>query len=134
MNKVEGHISGLEVSGSLSLVTVEFPGAVNLKAIVIETPETAPYLVMGHRVRMLFKETEVVLGTGDLESRVSLENQIKGRVEQLEEGALLCRVLIGTAIGELQAVISSRAATRLGLKEGLPVTAMVKLNEIMLSE
>lgn len=134
MNNVEGHISALEVSGSFSLVSVDFPGNITLKAIVIETPETADYLVVGGRIQMLFKETEVVIGLAGMEAGISLENQIAGQVESVEEGTLLCRVQIGTAIGLLQAVISSQAATRLGLEKGLPVIAMVKLNEIMLSE
>jgi len=133
MNSLEGHIGSVEVSGSLSLVSVQFGGGICLKVLVIETPETASYLVAGHSIQVLIKETEVVIGTLK-NPHLSLENIIEGTIQTIEKAALLCRLEIQTAIGKLHAVISSNAAERLRLREGLTVYAMVKLNEIMLSE
>ena len=55
MNRFPGHISAIEVSGNLSLVTVSLQHEVGIKAIVIETPDTAKYLHVGNEVNVLFK-------------------------------------------------------------------------------
>lgn len=133
MNRFRGHIGAIEVSGGLSLVTVAITDKLQLKAIVIETPETARYLKHGQPVEVLFKETEVVVA-GPGEHRISLQNRIPGVITEIEKGQLLSRLRIDTEVGELRAVISSNAVSQLGLRPSASVIAMIKLNETMLSE
>ena len=133
MNSLEGHIISVEVSGSMSIVTVKLAEKLHLRAIVIETPESSPYLVNGRRIKMLFKETEVVLGTFE-EHRISLQNRISGTVKAIEKGQLLTKVLIDTELGEISSVISTKSTEQLNIKASSRVWAMVKLNEMMLSE
>ncbi len=132
MNKLSGQIEAIEVSGSLSIVSVDIQGYVTLKAVVIETPETADYLRMGHEIHVLFKETEVVIGT-DATHAISLQNRIRGVIQRIEQGKLLSKILIQTPMGGIISIISTNAVRQLGLKEGVRVLAMVKLNEMMLS-
>lgn len=133
MNKLEGHIRKVDVSGNLSRVRVELTGNIQVNAIVIETPETASYLQMDRPIYVLFKETEVILAK-DPEVGVSLENRISGKVERIKEGTLFCEVLIQTPAGEIQSLISRETLGRWPIKTGDAVTAMVKMNEIMLQE
>lgn len=133
MNKLAGHISNIEVSGGMSLVTVKINKVVSLKSIVIDTPETASFLVKGQAVNVMFKETEVVIGSLE-DHRISLQNRIKGKVTAVEKGRLLSRVRIATDAGEIGSVISTASAEKLGLQEQVAVYAMVKLNETMLLE
>lgn len=133
MNKLEGHISRVEVSGNMTLVTVDISKELSLKAIVIDTPATVDYLAEGHPVKVLFKETEVVIGSFE-EHRISLQNRIGGKVMAVEKGRLLSRVRISTPAGEIRSVISTASAERLELREKTAVYAMVKLTEMMLSE
>ena len=63
MNRLSGHISAIEISGSMSLVTIDIGQEIQLKSIIIETPETASYLVIGNEVLAIFKETEVISPT-----------------------------------------------------------------------
>ncbi len=100
--------------------------------MVIEIPETADYLRMGHEIHVLFKETEVVIGT-DATHAISLQNRIHGVIQRIEQGKLLSKILIQTPMGGIISIISTNAVRQLGLKEGVRVLAMVKLNEIMLS-
>ncbi len=133
MNSLNGHIVEIEVSGSLSLVSVQIHEELRLKAIIIETPDTAAYLDIGHPIRVLFKETEVVIGNeGD--HQISLQNRIPGTVSRIETGRLLSNVFVQTAAGESQAVISTNAVNQLDLQADTTVVAMIKLNEIMLAE
>jgi len=132
MNNLTGHIAGLETSGDMSIVSIGLNDQLLMKAIVIETPETADYLKEGKQVSLLFKETEVILGTGDQEA-ISLENKIPGTVKDLENGTLLSKVIMDTPVGEITAIISSLSATQLGLKVQTNVSVMIKINEVMLS-
>jgi molybdopterin-binding protein len=132
MNSFKGHIAKIEVSGALSLVTVSILEGTAFKAIVIDTPATASYLKEGELVSVLFKETEVVLGT-DADHQISLQNSISGSVNKVDQGQLLSTLEITTTIGIIRSTISSGSLLKLGFKKGSTVRAMIKLNEIMLA-
>lgn len=133
MNSLKGHIKEVQVNGSLSLVSVVLSDELLFKAIIIETPETASYLIEGHLINVLFKETEVVIGM-DKAPLISLQNQIKGEIKHIERGLLLSNVIINTPVGDISSIITTNAVDQLSLKEELRVCAMIKTNEIMLSE
>lgn len=133
MNSLQGHIKEVQVNGSLSLVTVALSDELLFKAVIIETPETASYLREGHLVKVLFKETEVVIGK-DIKHIISLQNQIRGEIKRVERGQLLSNIIINTPAGDISSIITTNAVDQLSLKEELTVCAMVKTNEIMLSE
>jgi len=133
MNSLKGHIKEVQVNGSLSLVTVALSDEILFRTIIIETPETASYLSVGHMVKVLFKETEVVIGK-DVKHLISLQNQLRGEVKRVERGLLLSNIIINTPVGDISSIITTNAVDQLNLKEELTVCAMVKTNEIMLSE
>ena len=133
MNSLKGHIKEVQVNGSLSLVTVVLSDQILFKAIIIETPETAAYLTAGHLVKVLFKETEVIIGK-DIKHLISLQNQLRGVIIRIERGLLLSNILINTPVGDISSILTTNAVDQLGLEEELTVCAMVKTNEIMLSE
>ena len=133
MNRLKGHIRDIEVAGNLSRVTVVLAGEIKVNAIVIETPETASYLELNQPVHVLFKETEVILAK-DPKVAVSLENRISGEITALKTGALFCEVAIQTPAGVIRALISKDTLVSWPLKDGDKVTAMLKMNEIMLQE
>lgn len=132
MNSFSGHITDIRTSDALSVVTVSVDAAVTFKAIVIDNPETAPYLSEGHAVHVLFKETEVVIATGK-DPAVSLQNRVEGTISAIDKGLLLSRIVIHTPIGEVVSVISTNAVDALGLTENKNVIAMIKLNEVALA-
>ena len=131
MNELHGHIKNLEVSGNLSLMTVSVTKDCQIKAIVIDTPETASYLKEGKSIAVLFKETEVIIGIGN-QSQISLQNQIAATILNIEQGRLLSKLLLKTEVGTITSIISTAAVKTLHLTENQNVFAMVKLNEIML--
>lgn len=114
------------------MAAVALSGGVEISAIVIETPETAPYLKQGGPISVLFKETEVILSTGKAE-QIGIQNRIPGEVRQVETGTLLSKVALVTPMGELEAIIASAELKAMGLAEGDRVTALIKINEVMLS-
>lgn len=132
MNDIQGTITSIEVSGSLSLVTVRVNGNISLKAIIIETPDTAPYLFLGNEINVIFKETEVMIALKS-DIAISLQNRIEGTIDGIEKGKLISKVIINTTAGKVVSLISTNAINQLNLRARLPVTAMIKLNEMMLS-
>ena len=132
MNVFSGHISNIKVHKSLSIVSVQIQDEVELKTIVVETPETAAYLHIGTAVKVLFKETEVIIAEKDYRP-ISIQNIIKGVVKKIEKGVLLSKVILTTAIGDMEAILVSEAIDELMLTEHQEVLAMVKVNEIMIS-
>lgn len=131
MNNFEGFIKTVHVNGNLSIVDIEVTSDILMKAIVIDTPETAFYLKSNAKVSILFKETEVIIGLGD-QSGVSLQNKIPAIITHLEIGNLLCKLDLKSDAGTFTAIISAAAAVALDLKVEDEVTAMIKLNEVML--
>ncbi len=133
MNSFAGHIVSIKESGKMSLVTISIKGDLKIKAILLETPETASYLKQNNPIQVLFKETEVVIGH-DMNHQISLQNRIQGTVSHLEKGALLSKLIVQSEIGDIGSIISTQAIQDLGIQEGSKVVAMIKLNEIMLSK
>lgn len=132
MNVLTGQIETITIKGSLSLVRVII-AKIPLTAIVIDTPETAAYLEPGNDVKVIFKETEVIIGKG-MDHQISLQNRLIGHVQSIESGELLSRLVIDTQAGQVVSVITANAVDQLALKVGSEVTAMIKTNEIMLSQ
>lgn len=132
MNTLKGIVESVTVKKSLSLVKIK-AGPFHLTTIVIDTPESSPYLKSGNPVQVIFKETEVIIGKGN-NHQISLQNKIKGTIETIESGELLCKVSLETEVGKIVSVITTNAVNQLQLKTGDEVTAMVKTNEVMLSE
>ncbi|RTE53656.1 tobe domain protein [Arenibacter aquaticus] len=134
MNSFPGSIVDIQTSGSISIVGVRVGGCADFFSVVIDTPETAPYLVVGRQVQLLFKETEVVLAT-DKEgvSNISIENRILGTILIIKRGVLLSRLVLSTQLGEVVAILSEKSVAQLGLKENMEVAVLIKLNEIILA-
>jgi len=132
MNILKGTIEKLTISGSLTLIGIKV-NTTDMSAIVIDTPKTAPYLKVGNTITVVFKETEVIIGKGNTDE-ISLRNKFKGTIDVLESKELLSKLTITTNVGKISSIITTNAVKQLKLELGTVVTAMVKTNEIMISE
>lgn len=132
MNSLKGTIEKITVSGSLTLIGINVEN-ISMSAIVIDTPETAPYLKQGSKVNVIFKETEVIIGKGNTDG-ISMRNKLKGNISSIESKELLSKLTIETTVGPVSSIITTNAVKALNLSKGSKVTAMIKTNEILLSE
>ena len=132
MNVLKGHIKEIQVNGELSIVRVDVSGII-VSTIVIDTPDTSSFLRLEGPVTVIFKETEVILGIGDMKG-ISLRNKFKGQVTDIQSDQLLSKVVVETKVGKISSIITSNAVNQLEIKIGSTVVAMVKTNEILLSE
>lgn len=132
VNRLTGHIKNLQVEGQITLVTLLLEGDLEMKTIVIDTPESAEYLALNREVNILFKETEVVIGL-EKTNGISLANKIDCKVQTLQRGTLLSGVELECLPGNIRAIVSTEALSDMGIEPGKKVLAMIKLNEVMLS-
>lgn len=131
MNIFKGKIEAVNVNGELSIITIRVK-SISFTAIVIDTPVTAPYLKLGNPIKVIFKETEVIIGIGSVEG-ISLRNKLFGKVLSIESDNLLSKLIIQTKIGEITSIITSNSVKRLKIEIGTEVCAMIKTNELLLS-
>jgi len=131
MNIFKGNIEAVNVNGELSIITIRV-NSISFTAIVIDTPVTAPYLKQGNPIKVIFKETEVIIGIGSVEG-ISLRNKLFGKVLSIESDNLLSKLIIQTEIGEITSIITSNSVKRLKIEIGTEVCAMIKTNELLLS-
>jgi molybdate transport system regulatory protein len=132
MNIFSGNIEAINENGELSIVTINVD-SISFTAIVIDTPKTAPYLVVGNPIKVIFKETEVIIGIGSVEG-ISLRNKLFGTVKSIESDNLLSKLVIQTDIGEVTSIITTNSVKRLKIEIGTEVCGMIKTNELLLSE
>ena len=132
MNVFSGNIEAINVNGELSIVTIKVD-SISFTAIVIDTPKTASYLVVGNPIKVVFKETEVIIGIGSVDG-ISLRNKLFGKVISIESDNLLSKLVIQTDIGNVTSIITANSVKRLKIKIGTEVCGMVKTNELLLSE
>jgi len=115
----------------MSILEMDVDGEL-LKAIVIETPETAPFLRKGNGINIMFKETEVSIAK-DFSGVISLQNKMNCTVKEIKKGTLLSRVLLDFKGNEICSVITSAAVEQLGLSTANKITALIKTNEVMIA-
>ena len=132
MNKLRGQITNLTSNDHLSLVDVEVMGDI-FTATLLETPDDAPYLQVGNRVDVLFKETEVSLAKG-LTGLISLRNRFLTTVKLVRNGVILSEVVLDYRGQQISSVITTGSIKRLDIKVGDEVEALVKANEVTLME
>lgn len=132
MNVLKGIISNLTVSGNISLVDIEVEENL-VTVIVIETPESADYLVEAHEIYLRFKETEVILAHPPIQS-ISIPNQLPAQIIRIYPGVLLSKLELRLKNHTFHAIIITSALQQMALKEGDYIVAMIKVTEIMLSQ
>lgn len=132
MNQLRGRIVGIESNDHVSLVDVEISGD-TFSAMLLETPESAPYLAIGNEVQLMFKETEVSLAK-NLSGLISLRNRVQGTVRAVRSGAILSEVELDYRGHKLVSIITTRSIRRLSIREGDEVEALIKANEVSLME
>ena len=131
MNTLPGTIKKIQTHGNLTLVRV-LVSDITFTSIVIETPESASYLKIGAEITVMFKETEVIISKNAHE--ISLQNRIPAKIMEITEGQLLSQITLQYQSHFISSIITSNAVKQLQLTPGKEVIAMIKTNEIMLSE
>jgi molybdate transport system regulatory protein len=132
MNQLKGTITEIQSHEGLSLVKVKTINDIIFTSIVLDDSTTADWLVIGKIVKLLFKETEVIISK-NVELNISIQNKLSCIIQSLNIGAILGQVNL--LFGEIMicSIITANACRQLGLKENDHVLALIKTNEISIS-
>jgi molybdate transport system regulatory protein len=131
MNRLQGDITEFVRSGDLSLVKIK-SGKNIFTSLAVHADSNDSFLATGKIVNIEFKETEVMIALpGPME--ISVQNRIPCRIKSIQEGKILCQVLLEFDDREIISIITCAAAGQLRLKPEDLVIALIKTNEVSLS-
>jgi molybdopterin-binding protein len=131
MNILIGTITSIQSHDDLSLVKVISNG-ITFTTIILDAPATTDYLTIEKNVKLLFKETEVIIAK-NLDLNISVQNRIPCRIESIIAGTILSQINLSFGQTIIKSIITSDAVKQLALKENDIVLALIKTNEISLS-
>lgn len=149
MNTLTGEILEIVTEEQISLVKVKVDEWI-FSSIVIDTPATSSWLQKGHPIKVLFKETEVIIALGS-SLAISVQNKIPCTIKKIMMGKILCQLDLrmeaaipappatastarsGAAAPEIRSIITRNACEQLNLRENDKVLALIKTNEVSLS-
>jgi molybdate transport system regulatory protein len=132
-NVFKGKITAL-VDGAVNAeVELTLPGGDRIVAIVTEGSVRSLALAVGQEAIAYVKAPWVIIVAGEPEVRFSARNQLSGQVSSVHKGAVNSEVAIALPGGStVHAVVTNEAALELGLKEGVPATALIKASHVVL--
>lgn len=132
-NVFEGTITAV-VDGKVNAeVEIKTSGGDSLIAIVTEGSIQSLGLAVGKPVMAFVKAPWVMVLAGEGNVKFSARNQLAGTVESVGKGAVNSDVAIKLAGGTLvHAVVTNEAVLELGLKPGVPASALIKASHVVL--
>ena len=132
MNRLKGKIETINRHDELLLIELNVQQT-KMKAIIIGKPNDYSYLEIRNEIAILFKENEVTIST-DKDINISTPNQLTCTVDSIKKGQLLSQVNLNFNGVTLSSIITTSSVENLNLKHQDIVTALIKTNEIILSE
>lgn len=134
MNTLTGEIAAITTDQNISLVKV-LAGGQLFYSIILDTPDTSPWLKTGSPVRLLFKETEVMIALPTSSPLlISVRNQLPCHISSITSGTILCELTLALSVGpQIKAIITRAACDALSLKENDQIIALIKTNEVSLA-
>ncbi|MBU1044043.1 MAG: TOBE domain-containing protein [Candidatus Omnitrophica bacterium] len=128
MNRLNVKVQSMDACDGLTFFSFS-KGTDFLHSIVIDGKEKNMGLKHGDSVILCFKESEVFLAK-DFMGNISVCNQLKATVKNIEQGHLFSKIRLDYQGEEIIALIISAALKPMNLKINDSVYCMVKANEI----
>ncbi len=132
-NSFKGKITNVVHGAVNAEVEITTPGGDKIVAIVTQESLKSLDLKAGKEAIAFFKAPWVMLVTGDIKIRFSARNQLAGQIKSFTRGSVNTEVrLLLRGGGMVYTIITNETADELGIKDGLPATALIKANSIIL--
>lgn len=131
-NVFTGTITAL-VDGQVNAeVEITTAGGDRIVAVVTEGSVQSLGLTIGKPAYAFVKAPWVMVLTGDNGVKFSARNQLPGVVHRVDKGAVNSEVGITLTGGSLvYAVVTNEAVLELGLKPGVPASALIKASHVI---
>ncbi len=132
-NVFDGTITAL-VDGVVNAeVEIATEGGDRIVAVVTEGSVKSLGLAVGKAVTAFVKAPWVIVMTDASGTKFSARNNLAGTVQQVEKGAINSEITIklnGSTL--VYAVITNEAVMELGLKPGVPASAVIKASHVVI--
>ncbi len=128
-NQFSGTVKAIQDGAVNGIVVIDVNG-VAISATISMAAIKELGLAPGKKASAVIKATEVMVGKGD-HLTLSARNQIPGKVESVEKGAVNSIVRIAAKVGIISATISNNAVEELGLAPGTDALAVIKATSVM---
>ena len=132
MNRLKGKIELINSHDEFLLIELNVQ-QIKIIVIVIGKPNDYSYLEIGNEIVILFKETEVTVSKNKA-LYISIPEKLTCTVSSVLKENLLSQINLNFLDFTLSSIIPTRSVQNLNLKPQDIVTALIKPNEIILSE
>ncbi len=129
MNHIPATITDIKSVDTINIVTFTAEGQ-EMRMMALELDEK---LVVGSKVILGVKATHVALAKS-LNSLMSISNQLDVQLEGVDSGELLSSVKFRFSGAVLESIITKESASRMELKTGDRVIALIKSSELSIVE
>ncbi len=132
-NQLGGKIQQVVKGAVNAEVILALEGGETMVAIITNSSADSLGLTVGKAAFAVIKASEVIVGKGVEEARLSARNVLTGKVAKVQDGAVNSEVEIELSRGTLiVASITKTSVHELGLKAGEPVSAIVKASNVII--
>lgn len=133
-NVFKGKVSAIRPGAVNAEVDVQTDEGDVIVAVVTQASVKSLGLAVGSAVTALVKAPWVMVSSEDSGLRFSARNQLKGKVSDIEKGAVNSEVGIQLPGGTVvHAVVTNDAVAELGLAVGQPALAVIKSSHVVLA-
>lgn len=132
-NQLAGKVQQVAKGAVNAEVILALEGGETIVAIITNSSADSLGLTAGKAAFAVIKASEVIVGKGVEETRLSARNVLTGKVAKVQDGAVNSEVEIELSHGTfIVASITKTSVHALGLKEGERVSAIVKASNVMI--
>jgi molybdate transport system regulatory protein len=133
-NAFKGKIVAIRLGAINAEVDLSIPGGDMLVAMVTNESVKSLGLAVGGEATALIKASSALVMTGGEDMKLSARNRLSGTVTKVSEAPVSAAVSIALkGGGEFHATITRDSAIELGLKPGVPATAVFKAAAVILA-
>ena len=129
MSQLVATIKKITSVDNLNIVEFDFNG-LTLKMMSLDLNND---LQIGTKVKLSVKPTNISIAK-NLIGEISLSNQIVATIKSIENGQLLCSLLLAVNNTTLESIITVDSSKRMNLKENDIVTILIKASDLSIGE
>jgi molybdopterin-binding protein len=128
MNLINATITDIKKYQNISTLSFDASG-LKLSMVALEIDES---LQVGTKVNLKAKATNIALAK-DINSQLSISNQLKSTVQEITRGEILCSVKLKLAESTLESIITQSSAIAMNIQVGDEIIALIKASDISIA-
>ena len=128
MNLISATITDIKKYQNISTLSFDASG-LKLSMVALEVDEK---LQIGTQVNLKAKATNIALAK-DINSQISISNQLRTKVQEITHGEILCSVKLKLAESTLESIITQNSATAMNIQIGDEIIALIKASDISIA-